>query len=113
MAPAFPSVIFTEGVRFLCDEARCNWFLSILGSYLECEPELRTKGLLHCELRFDREGERRLASCTLIARGGRAPGRRLFEHHVKYTDLDPELDGVQLWAGWDGARWHVYLPSEH
>ena len=30
---------------------------------------------------------------------------------IEYTDFP--LDEIDIWAGFDGTRWTLYLPSEH
>jgi DICT domain-containing protein len=30
---------------------------------------------------------------------------------IEYTDFP--LDKIEIWAGYDGNRWTLYLPSEH
>jgi hypothetical protein len=113
LSPLFPTVLFTEGVNYLCREAECDWLLSAIASHLECEPSLRKEWLLTWTLHFDRERGDTQPRCTIVATGTRDETVALVEHRIAVTSLDPEFDGTCILAGWDGSCWHLYLLSEH
>ncbi len=105
-------VIYTPGVQYVAEQAGAYWLIDEIALYLGTSPfraalaaDVRI-GQLHfwkLEVRGDR-------SFTLR---GRADGDVVpfAELTATYTDFPlPEFD---IWAGFDGEHWTLYLPSEH
>lgn len=110
--PLARGVIYTPGVQFLAERAGAYWLideiaLAIAGGEVAKAGEIdgRVLGLHFWKLEV-REG--RSAELTARADDGVTP---FFTKAIPWTDFP--LDHVDVWAGFDGQHWTLYLPSEH
>lgn len=105
-------VIYTPGVQFLAERAEAYWLideiaLAFAGGDVAKAGEIDERVLgLHfwkLEVREDRS-----AVLTARADDGVTP---FVTKAIPWTDFP--LDHVDVWAGFDGRHWTLYLPSEH
>ena len=109
---ANPNVIFTEGVEYLARTAEAFWLIDCITSYfgtrlmqdaLQRDERLKSLQFWRLEVHDDRS-----AIVTARADTGVEP---FVTQEIEFTDFP--LDNVDIWAGYDGTRWTLYLPSEH
>lgn len=105
-------VIYTPGVRHLAERAGAYWLIDLIASYVgSCEmaPALakdeRLTTLQFWRLDVADDGTA-VASCR--ADSGVEPA---VTQRIPFTDFP--LDHIDIWAGFDGVHWTLFLPSEH
>lgn len=105
-------VIYTPGVRFLAERGGAYWLLDAIASYfgtprmdraIEADPRL-------VELQFWRLDVHSDDTAVLSARAD-ADEEPFITQSIPFTDFP--LKFVDIWAGFDGVHWTLYLPSEH
>lgn len=110
--PLARGVIYTPGVRYLANRGGAYWLideiaLAIAGGDVaragRTDERVLSLHFWRLEVRADR-------SATLTARAddGVPP---FVTRHISWTDFP--LDHVDVWAGYDGRYWTLYLPYEH
>ena len=106
------NVIFTEGVEYLAKHGEAFWLIDCITSYfgtdlmrraMQDDERLTSLQFWHLDVHDDRS-----ATVTARADTGVEPFVR---QHIDFTDFP--LDSVDIWAGFDGTRWTLYLPGEH
>lgn len=105
-------VIYTEGVRFLAVKAEAFWLIDAITSYFG-SPDMtqamaedeRLSGLQFWRLIVDDTGSGQL---TMRADTDVEPA---IQQDIPFTDFP--LDEIEIWAGFNGEGWTLYLPSEH
>jgi hypothetical protein len=105
-------VIYTPGVRFLAERAAAYWLideiaLAIAGGEVT-QAGRRDERVL--SLHFWRLDVREDRSAQLTARAD-SDVPPFVTRQIPWTDFP--LDYVDVWAGYDGQCWTLYLPSEH
>ncbi len=110
--PLNRSVIYTEGVRFLAETAEAHWLIDAVTSYFgspEMQAATSADGRLE-SLQFWRLEVREDHTAELTARAddGVEP---FITQTIEWTDFP--LPKVDIWAGFNGEGWTLYLPSEH
>lgn len=110
--PLNHSVTYTPGVKHLAERAGAFWLIDMIVSYVG-SPIMRQaidKDPRLGSLQFWRliVGEDRTAIVTCKADSGIKPA---ITQEIEYTNFP--LDNIDLWMGYDGIRWTLYLPSEH
>lgn len=109
--PLNRQVVFTEGVRFLAEQAEAFWLIDAIASYFG-SPEMRAA--MSADPRLNS-----MQFWTLIVTDGRgelameadAGEPAAITQDVPFTDFP--LDRIDIWAGFNGEFWTLYLPSEH
>mgnify|MGYP003676145748 CR=1 FL=1 len=109
--PLSRSVVYTEGVHYLAEEAGAFWLIDAIASYFG-SPEMRAaiaqderlESLQFWNLKLTDPG----AVLTAQADKGETP---FITQEIPFTDFP--LRGIDIWAGFNGAGWTLYLPSEH
>ncbi len=105
-------VIYTPGVRHLAERAGAYWLIDLIASYYGSEimkqaisddDRLAWMQFWRLDVRDDRSA---VASC--LADSGDEPA---ITQVIPCTDFP--LDHIDVWAGFDGEHWTLYLPSEH
>lgn len=105
-------VIYTPGVKFLAERGEAYWLIDAIASYfgteqmreaMQQDPRLRMMQFWRLEV-----GRKRSAVLTARADDDVEP---FISQGVLWTDFP--LDYVDVWAGFDGEHWTLYLPSEH
>jgi hypothetical protein len=97
-----PTLVVTDGVKYLMDAADCYWLTQMYGLHLV--------GIVFNEhaftvLKLTRKKQRALVR---IEDGN---GGLLVEQKIDYTDF--VLDSITLYACWGGEHWVCMLPSEY
>jgi len=102
-------VIYTPGVQYLAEKAGAYWLIDAIASYFMGgkmsypDPRLETLQFWRLEVKEDSS-----AMLTARADSGVEP---YVKQEIEYTDFP--LDEIDIWAGFDGMTWTLYLPSEH
>ncbi len=105
-------VIYTPGVQYLAERAQAYWLLDSIAFYFGSDemvqaanrdPRLRDMQFWRLEVRADQ-------SALLSARAD-SDEDPFISQLIPFTDIP--LRHVDIWAGFDGQYWTLYLPSEH
>lgn len=75
-----PNVIMTEGVKFLCDQAKCYWLLDCIASY-QLIPKVAREPFQMVELTVDLEQH----TGVIVVTDGN--DNELFRQALEYTDF--------------------------
>ena len=111
--PLNRSVIYTPGVKHLAEKAEAYWLVDAIASWIG-SPEFIEAGesspaILEWhawELNVDQ------ANCSATLHAEQDSYIEPFiVQSIGFTDLP--LEKIQIWAGFDGEHWTLYLPSEH
>lgn len=109
--PLNPKVIYTPGVQYLAENGGAYWLIDAIASYFgsmkmlkAMDHDSRIRSIQFWKLK--RTGD--TAVLTAEADTG-APA--FITQEITYTDFP--LDEIEIWAGFDGSVWTLYLPSEH
>jgi hypothetical protein len=108
-----PNLVFTDGVKSLCESAGAFWLADTIASYMT--PRVRGEPFQVWELRYTPEEGR--AAAILTGRTDGAPyGKLLAEQKIEFTDF-PLPEGIALYVehGSDCGEPILVclLPSEH
>lgn len=105
-------VLYTPGIKFLIEQADAFWLLDIIATHFGTKQmvqamarDARLKDMQFWRLDVQPNGSATVSAC---ADSGEEP---FLTHHLSYTDFP--LEYVDIWAGYDGLNWTLYLPSEH
>lgn len=110
--PLARGVIYTPGVQYLAERAGAYWLideiaLAIAGGDIakagRSDDRVLSLHFWKLEVREDRSAE-----LTARADSDVPP---FLSRRIPWTDFP--LDSVDVWAGFDGQHWTLYLPSEH
>jgi hypothetical protein len=103
-----PSVIYTQGVKFLADRAGAYWLIDEI-AYAQLDPSVKAEDFQSWTLKLGTEGKGAQLTCT---DGDKGDGPvTLFSVHIGYTDFP--LQEINLFCEFDGVRRTILLPSEH
>lgn len=109
--PLNPRIIYTPGVQYLAEQAGAYWLIDAIASYFG-SPEMRQamkEDARLQDMQFWRlTVENDSARLTTQADQEVKP---FIVQVIEYTDFP--LPEIQIWAGFDGTYWTLYLPSEH
>jgi hypothetical protein len=105
-------MLYTPGVQYLAERAGAYWLIDEIAILLgtgrmrgKIERDPRLGELQFWRLRVRRDDS---AELLLFADADEPPSYR---KQIAFTDFP--LDSIDLWAGFDGTHWTIYLPSEH
>lgn len=105
-------VIYTPGVQHLAERAGAYWLIDLIASYIgspEMAQAIHADGRLG-DMQFWRldvtDDRSAVASCRADA-----DVQPAITQAIEYTDFP--LDHIDIWVGFDGEHWTLYLPSEH
>ena len=109
--PLSRNVIYTPGVQYLAEQGQAYWLIDAITSYFGTDAmnqamrkDSRLKSLQFWRLEVQDES----GVLTARADDGVEPFVR---QEIEHTDFP--LEQVDVWAGFDGTYWTLYLPSEH
>lgn len=109
--PLNQQVVYTEGVRFLAEQAEAFWLVDAIASYFG-SPEMRdaieTDSRLESLQFWKLTVQDNAAELVMAADTGVPPAIR---QRIEFTDFP--LEQIDIWAGFNGDGWTLYLPSEH
>lgn len=104
--------VYTEGVRYLAENGGAYWLIDAIVSHLFTPTMKRAivKDDRLSDMQFWRleVSEDRKAVLTCRADSDVKPA---ITQRIPYTDFP--LSAIDIWCGFDGSRWTLYLPSEH
>jgi hypothetical protein len=98
-------LVYTDGVKFLCENADCYWLLDLIASYQDSAEVRRDEMLRNMQfwtLKVDLENKKGVAICE------RDTDDVAFSQDIPYTDFP--LKEIKLYVGPDTI---VCLPSEY
>src|SRR5690606_36416855 len=107
-----PSVIFTPGVKFLIERADALWLLDCISEAyitfhmmmaIAADPRLETLQFWRLDVKPDH-------SAVLTARADCDASPFIYQ---EIPDTDFPLESVEIWSGFDGRYWTLFLPSEY
>jgi len=107
-----PKLIYTPGVQHLAEQAGAYWLIDAIAAYVPSKKldkaiqKDERVGYLHFWKLEVSDDE----SATLTARVDRDEPPFITQE-IPFTDFP--LKAIELWCGFDGQRWTLYLPSEH
>jgi len=110
--PLNRQVIYTPGVQFLAERGQAFWLVDAIASYFGGRQMKRAiaRDSRLASLQFWRLDVHEDRSATLTARAD-TDVKPFITQQIPYTDFP--LEYVDVWAGYDGQHWTLYLPSEH
>jgi hypothetical protein len=105
-------VIYTPGVHYLAERGQAHWLIDAIAFYFGSTDMLRAieRDKRLKDMQFWRLDVRPDHSAVLSARAD-SDEEPVILQSIEYTDFP--LDYVDIWAGYDGEHWALYLPSEH
>lgn len=109
--PLNRSILYTPGVRHVAEAGQAYWLIDAIASYFDSTPmkEAMQRDARIRDLQFWRlEVEGLSAVLTAAADSDEEP---IIRQEISYTDFP--LKSIDIWAGYDGSYWTLYLPSEH
>lgn len=105
-------VVYTPGVQFLAERANAYWLIDAIASYFGSDK--MKKAMLVDErlqwLQFWRLDVQENRTATLLGRADSDVDPFVCQQ-IPYTDFP--MDHIDIWSGFDGTYWTLYLPSEH
>ena len=107
-----PRVIYTPGVQHVAEAGGAYWLIDAIASYLTpryLEAAIASDPRVG-ELQFWRLTVSEERSAVLEARVD-SDCESFVRQGIPFTDFP--LESVDIWAGFDGEVWTLYLPSEH
>jgi hypothetical protein len=93
--------LLTDGTKYLAEEAECYWMMDAIASHL-CE--IGTQDWF-VKVRMTMKNSR----ATMYYEDGN--GKEHARQQIPYTNFP--MQGITLYACWDGAHWVIMLPSEY
>ncbi len=93
--------LLTDGTKYLADAAECYWMMDAIASHLS---EIGTQDWF-VEVRMTVKYSR----ATMYYEDGN--GKEHARQQIPFTDFP--MQGITLYACWDGEHWVIMLPSEY
>ena len=105
-------VIYTPGVRYVADKGEAYWLIDAIASWIGSESfnEAAAKDPRIGDLHFWTFKKRIDEPSVLFAKAD-SPEEPFISQLIEFTDFP--LEKIDIWAGFDGDYWTLYLPSEH
>ena len=106
------SVIYTPGIRYLADAGGAYWLLDEIAltlasrsmeAWIADDPRVAEMQFWTLAVSADSS-----AMLTAVADSGVPP---FFQKRIPWTDFP--IARIDIWCGYDGEHWTLYLPSEH
>lgn len=111
--PIKRQVIYTPGVQHLAQEAEAYWLIDAIASWIGSHPfvqaikqDERLETVHFWRLEVDSENSSGVL--TAVSDKGKAP---FITQRIPFTNFP--LPAIDIWCGFDGRHWTLYLPSEH
>ena len=106
------SLIYTPGVQYLAEQAGAYWLIDAIASHVGSKAFLqavtndpRIQDLHFWKLKVGEDGSAHLTACV---DSGEQP---FITQQIPFSDFP--LEEIDLWVGYDGQHYTLYLPSEH
>ncbi len=102
ISPLFPNTVMTDGVKWLCEQARCYWLMDIIASYQpRCQKDPTLKDIQFWTLKV--ENSKGIITCE------RDSNDVAFSQKIPYTDFP--MEEIKIWVE-RGNYMVAMLPSE-
>ena len=100
-----PTVLMTDGAKFVADNGEAYWLMTAIASYL---PDFtNTESFIVANLTVTRTA----TACSALLKLDDGNDNVLVEQHIAYTDF--ELDEIKFYACYTGDTWVIMLPREY
>lgn len=106
-------VIYTPAVQYLAEEAGAYWLIDAIASWIGSHSfntalaaDERLQSMHFWQLRVDHADHS--AVLTAVPDSDEEP---FITQRIPFTDFP--LAKIDIWAGFDGRYWTLYMPSEH
>ncbi len=93
--------LLTDGTKYLADAAECYWMMDAIASHLS---EIGIQDWF-VQVRMTVKNSR----ATMFYEDGN--GKEHARQQIPFTDFP--MQGISLYACWDGEHWVIMLPSEY
>ena len=93
--------LLTDGTKYLAEEAECFWMMDAIASHLS---EIGTQDWF-VQVRMKVKN----SQVTMYYEDGN--GKEHARQEIPFTDFP--MQGITLYACWDGDHWVIMLPSEY
>jgi hypothetical protein len=109
--PLNRSVIYSPGVRYVAEKGHAYWLIDAIVSYFG-SPEMKQAMAKDYRLQSLQFWRLTVTDSSAVLTAEADAGEEPFiRQEIAFTDFP--LDAIDIWAGFDGAYWTLYLPSEH
>lgn len=110
--PLNRQVIYTPGVHFVAEKGQAYWLIDAIASWIGSEPfnEAAANDTRINAMHFWTFEKREDEPSILYAKAD-SPEEPFISQLIEFTDFP--LPKIEIWAGFDGRHWTLYLPSEH
>ena len=105
-------VIYTPGIQFLAEQAGAYWLVDAIASHIGSAPFRRAVA------NDPRIGDLHFWNLTvspnhtaILLATADSGETQFITQVIEFTDFP--LAEIDVWAGFDGTHWTLYLPSEH
>ena len=110
--PLNSKVIYTPGIQHVAEAGQAYWLIDAIASWIG-SPEFDQASrdderILHMHFWTLEVSDDK--SATLYAKAD-SPDKPFITQEIKFTDFP--LPKIDIWAGFDGEHYTLYLPSEH
>lgn len=106
------SLIYTPGVQYLAERAEAYWLIYAIASHVGSKAFLqavtqdpRVQDLHFWKLTVHEDNSASLTACV------DSDEQPFITQQIPLTDFP--LEAIDLWVGYDGQHYTLYLPSEH
>ncbi|QDV42519.1 hypothetical protein Enr13x_23670 [Stieleria neptunia] len=110
--PLNRKVIYTPGVKYVAEKGEAYWLIDAIASWIGSEvfteaasKDCRIEYMHFWTLTVGDDG-----TATLYAKAD-SPDEAFIVQTIPFTDFP--MSSIDIWAGFDGEHWTLYLPSEH
>ena len=109
--PLNRNVIYTPGVRYVAEVGGAYWLIDAIASYFSSDIMIEAMAR-DSRLNYLQFWKLTVKDNTALLTANADSGVKPFvTQEIEYTDFP--LDEIEIWAGFDGSHWTLYLPSEH
>ena len=99
----YHSLLLTDGIKYLAEEAQCYWLMDVIWSHTHCEHWHGKEDFIVCTLTTTD------SRATVIFDDGN--GNVLAKQSIQFTDFP--LDQIKIYIVSNGDQYVVMLPSEY
>ena len=104
-------VIYTPGVQYVANQASAYWLIDAIASYFG-SPVMSQAMRRDTRLQYMQFWKLQVTGSSALLTAEADAGETPFiTQQIPYTDFP--LPQIEIWAGFDGTYWTLYLPSEH
>ncbi len=107
-----PKAVYTDGVQYLAAKGEAYWLIDAIVSHL-FTPQMKRAIAKDSRLGTLQFWKLKVADDRTAVLGCYADSnvKPAITQKIPFTDFP--LSEIDIWVGFDGDRWTLYLPSEH